>query len=102
MWIPLSLALKKIETLNPTAEKSSYDVTRRNETRRFNTNFSLEKPDTFYTSFVIIINLASLSPFAFLLSLCETERQRETERDRERQRDNVFFSGSEGRTEASV
>ena len=94
------LGSKKIETLNPTTEKSSYDVTRRNETRRFNTNFSLEKPDTFYTSFVIIINLASLSPFSFLLSLCETERDRE--RDRERQRDDVFFSGGEGRTEASV
>jgi hypothetical protein len=48
------------------------------------------------------INLASLSPFSFL-SLSLFARQRETERETEREtKSDVFFSGSEGRTEASV
>jgi len=94
VWIPLSLALKKIETLNPTAEKSSYDVTRRNETRRFDTNFSLSKSRTrfIYTHrlLLLISRLFLLSPF----SLRDRERQRERQRETERR---CFFQRQRGK-----
>jgi len=88
------LGSKKIETLNPTTEKSSYDVTRRNETRRFDTNFSLSKSRTrfIYTHrlLLLISRLFLLSPF----SLRDRERQRERQRETERR---CFFQRRRGK-----
>ena len=92
------LALKKIETLNPTTEKSSYDfVACRNETRRFNISLSKSRTRFIHHSLLLLISrLFLLSPF----SLRDRERQRETERDRERQRETerrCFFQRRRGK-----